>query len=134
MKRVIRFWFLFLLGDSNAVVPLSFLISEKSTALPHSHVEARGCLQFLCKAISLRAVFLSARCTIKNRNHEPQRELGVGPLGAFSLGGLRKKYSFFIFGRGGSISNRWSWGEKNLLRLCFLVVQITLRTLFEWMS
>lgn len=65
------------MGDSNAVVPLSFLISEESTALPHSHVEARGCLQFLCKAIPLRAVFLSARCMIKNRNHEPQRELGV---------------------------------------------------------
>lgn len=75
-----RFWLLLLLGDSRAV---SSLDSEKPAAVSLT-LTCRGQRVFMVSPCTsfFRAAFLSAPCMIKNRNHEPQRDLEVGPLGA----------------------------------------------------
>lgn len=69
MKKVIRFCFSLLWDDSNMVVFLSLLISGKYTCLSQLHVKAVGCLQFLHKTTSFKAVFFLHTAMIKNRSH-----------------------------------------------------------------
>lgn len=89
IRKVIRVLLLLLLpGDSDAVVSLSFLISEQCTALSHPHAEAREGL-LLCKTSYFKAFSLCSLQWLKIETVSP----GKSYEWILWLGSLEKTHS-----------------------------------------